>query len=381
MRESVKSTSHLMLVHSSFLPCTVHLVPENAIIQSSPERTFGDMKRNMKYTKDRVHGESDVVSIGCGQDSVDPHAAATAPRSSSAAAGVSINTERRRLQHVENGDACNNSTNFFCWMQCIEIPDYKQAQGYLNEGYSLYCLDPATLAASSNRVSAATEPCANGFVHNAYCTGSWQPTAPGVTAIPVVTDESSAASSDSNEQWCYGSTSMYMDGFHWTSTVCIIYLFPSWILSTPGKVVGASFGTLLFGVALEKTIHYRRLVVTSMKAGHSRLAASAMLYAFQLSMGYLLMLVIMTYSGPLFVCVVLGLVGGHVMFNAKDALLQPKKKNPDVCTMRDCVEECAQDCRTEDDEDMIKCCECDQVEEEQQAGVPEGITPCCQNTL
>jgi hypothetical protein len=38
-------------------------------------------------------------------------------------------------------------------------------------------------------------------------------------------------------------------------------------------------------------------------------------------MGYMLMLVIMIYSGPLFMSVITGLVGGHILFNAKDSLL------------------------------------------------------------
>jgi hypothetical protein len=363
------------LTHYSLYFLPVYLVPEGAIIQSTPERTFGDMKRNMIYSKDRVHAGSEDISVGCGHDSVDPSAPlAKSPTSLES----TTHTERRRLQHVQNGDACNNSTNFFCWFQCIEIPDYKQAQGYINEGYSLYCLDPATLAASSNRVSAATAPCQEGYVHNPYCVGSWQPTAAGVTAIPVVTG--SFATSSSDQKWCYGATSMYMDGFHWRSSICIIYLLPQWILTTPGKVLGASFGTLAFGMALEKTIHHRRLVVTMMKPGYYRLAASAFLYGLQLTMGYLLMLIIMTYSGPLFLCVVLGLVGGHVLYNAKDALLVGKS-NGDVCINRECAEECPQDCRTVDDDDMIKSCPCERVEEQEHADVPEGITPCCQNTL
>jgi hypothetical protein len=324
------------------------------------------MKENM--AKDAT----DSVSIGCGYG--DANALELASTETSAS-----RTDRRRLQHVQDASYCNNSTNMFCWMQCIEIPDYKQAQGYLNEGYSLYCLDPNILAASSNRVSAATPSCKNGYVHNPYCAGSWQPTAPGVTAIDVKV-ASSAASSSVNEQWCYGSTSMYMDGFHWRSTVCIIFLFPQWILSSRAKVVGASIGTLIFAMALELGIHQRRMVVTSMKAGHGRLAASAALYTLQLTMGYMLMLLIMTYSAPLFVCVVLGLVCGHVLWNAKDALLVRDTATP--CGAQECVEDCPQECAIVGDPlTMIKHCPCEQRAAEEQAGVPEGLTPCCQNTL
>ena len=59
------------------------------------------------------------------------------------------------------------------------------------------------------------------------------------------------------------------------------------------------------------------------------------------------MLVVMTYSGPLFLCIVLGLAGGHALFNAK-ALLKADNENG-----------------TGDGSGLV----------------PEGITPCCQNDL
>ena len=59
------------------------------------------------------------------------------------------------------------------------------------------------------------------------------------------------------------------------------------------------------------------------------------------------MLVVMTYSGPLFLCIVLGLAGGHALFNAK-ALLKADDENG-----------------TGDGSGLV----------------PEGITPCCQNDL
>ena len=46
-----------------------------------------------------------------------------------------------------------------------------------------------------------------------------------------------------------------------------------------------------------------------------------MLYGIQLTLGYLLMLVVMTFSGPLFVSVIFGLLGGHVLLNVQDAVL------------------------------------------------------------
>jgi hypothetical protein len=252
-------------------------------------------------------------------------------------------------------------------MSCLDIPSYQQAKGYLNEGYSLYCLDPGVFASSGNQVSKAVEPC-NGQTHNSNCMGSWQPTAPGVDAAPVNLD---APLSSGDEPFCYGGTSMYMDGFHWKNTVCIIFLFPRWILSTQGKLAGASVGTIAFGASLEKVIEQRRLVVTSLKPGYRRLGVSALFYGLQLTMGYFLMLVVMTFSGPLFMCVILGLLSGHILFTAKDALFAQKEKNEYNVAATEKI-------ASSSDEEFPQCC-C--VDEKDDAGVPEGSTPCCQNTL
>jgi hypothetical protein len=39
-------------------------------------------------------------------------------------------------------------------------------------------------------------------------------------------------------------------------------------------------------------------------------------------MGYFIMLVIMTYSGPLFISTVLGMMFGHILFNAQDSMVR-----------------------------------------------------------
>jgi len=151
-------------------------------------RTFGD----------RDDATSDI-SVGCSNDD-DPGIKTPIISSSSAIDFIS----RRRLQTINDPSFCNNVTNFFCWMSCLEIPNHGQSQGYLNEGNSLYCLDPAVLAASGNKVSEAVKPC-DGSFHNDKCTGSWQPTVPGIIAADVVAknnDNINLAKKD--EPYCYG---------------------------------------------------------------------------------------------------------------------------------------------------------------------------------
>lgn len=112
-----------------------------------------------------------------------------------------------------------------------------------------------------------------------------------------------------------------MDGFHFfQSTTCIIFLFQSWVLDTAGKYALAFLGTITTGICLEKLIQQRRKHMNEVAAGRQRLLFSATFYGIQLTIGYMLMLVIMIYSGAMFIATVMGLVLGHVFFNAKDAI-------------------------------------------------------------
>lgn len=367
----------------------MHTVPLDAIIQDFPQRTFADMRQSMvlgsSSKKARAYGDNsdvdvatDQVSIGCGYST---------PTSSNIFNG-DTQIHRRRLGTVENGATCNNITNFFCWMTCLDIPQADNAASFVNEGYSLYCLDPQELSRSGGQVSAAYSECKGGFTHNAACMGSWERTAPGVPAYEVVVDEDALVSHE--ESFCYGGTSMYMDGFHWTDSVCVIYLFPEWVLNTAGSLVGASIGTLFFGIALEGVIWKRREVVNSVQAGWTRVCVSSIFYGLQLTMGYLLMLVVMTYSGPLFMCVILGLMSGHFLFSTISMKTKIKKEEKDregEIEKKNCCEEEACLCTDEVDKGCDVCAANGNTDDgdSKSSGsaplVPEGSTPCCQHSM
>ena len=342
----------------------VTLVPDIAIVQEHPEpQTFGDMKRRLSQhaaatarrqetsssllsstsrrrtsrTKDTNQHDDDhlfswtpttqrTLSIGCG--AYTPVSELEEESDASMANGngndkdqlLFLGGRRLRADHVQSPDACNNSTNFFCWMSCMDIPDAGRIEERLNDGQSLYCMDPAIYDGTAHhKVKAATEPCAQGHVHNANCLGQWAPTAHGVTPYDFPQYDHHHSTNDdpdphnhdpddtnsTNVDFCYGGTSMYMDGFHWTDTTCVIYLFPEWVLSTQGKLAAAGIGTVMFGAGLEWVIYWRRWTMTSLSSSSTsrplRMVTSGLFYGLQLSMGYMLMLVIMTYSGVLYV--------------------------------------------------------------------------------
>ncbi len=354
----------------------MHLVPESAVIQDSPPQTFRDMKKSMTLSSKRVYGQGegiDSISIGCGLTS------AISSLKVSSQAFTAMNSSRRRLQMVGGPGDCNNSTNFFCWMSCLDIPDVDRAEAYATSGYSLYCLDPSALSSSTDdTVAQAVAECPYG-VHNAKCLGSWQISVPGVPSTPVVFN----ATTSGKEPFCYGGTSMYMDGFHWMDTVCVIYLFPEWILNTKGKFVAASIGSLFVGIFLEAIIMRRRRVMSSMGAGYRRLAASAMFYGLQLTVGYVGMLVVMTYSGPLFMCIIFGIVAGHILFNAKDAVFAVSDSPLKVASYHGGVHFNTVDENLSTGNQHVSSASSTYgtLCNDDNNDVPEGSTPCCQHTL
>jgi hypothetical protein len=321
------------------------------VLHGSKSHTYSDLKG------EDVQIDNDI-SIGCGASSAFP--------SLWSSNGGETRINRRRLQMVVDASVCNNVTNFYCWMSCLSIPDVSNAAENMKDGKSLYCLDEGVLA-STNNVTAAHDKCGPGN-HNDGCVGIWLPTVPDVPSQEVIVDEETIASTPM--QFCYGGTSMYMDGFHWTNPTCVIYLFPNWILSSAGLLTAASIGTIFFGILLEAVISQRRSVVQSFPLGWKRLTVSTLFYGLQLTLGYLIMLVVMTYSGPLFMCVIFGLMGGHAIFNSGSAKAPKENKTHDLI-----LDETATD--VEPKNSVSDCCSGGYAKAE----IPEGFTPCCQNTL
>ena len=374
----------------------MHLVPDSAIIQVNPTRkTFSDMRHSVANQRsvatrrfgDDIQNEETDITIGCGSHNGDS-------LNEIQEAGGSIRPYRRRLQHVVDGSVCNNVTNFYCWMTCQEIPDNENAAARSEDGQSLYCLDPSVLAGSSDRVGDAVMSCVDyrgvvGAAENPGCVGSWQTTTRGIPSQSITQEEQYLQETYEGDAYCYGSTSMYMHGFQWQGTTCVAYLFPSWVLNTPGKFAAAAIGTIFFGILLEASIYLRRIftsyVSTKAASGQGLGAtgatgkwkytlASAGTYMVQLTLGYLIMLVIMTYSAPLFIAVIVGLGSGHILFTILRSR-QEKKSCP---------------CASSKQEARI-------TPEVSSAGssiiggnslrqvgllpLPEGSTPCCMNNI
>jgi len=297
----------------------MNLVPETALVYGG--KSLREIKQSLALSNQHKNDYqppsestlSSSMALGCGSVAASPHEESDG--SVFELENVEATNRRQRRLQMQDASQCNNVTNFFCWMTCVDIPKRDQAELFLEAGYSLYCVD-RSVKASTDSMSDAYDACIGR--HNMECTGVWEKNVEGVPSVEI---DISVSPSDVEIPFCYSGTTMYMEGFQFIqSSTCVIMLFPSWVLNTPWKYVIAVIATTLLAIGLEKFIQQRRKAMALMGCGTSRLIVSAAFYGVQLTIGYVLMLIIMIYSGVLFIAVILGLVTGHILFNARDAI-------------------------------------------------------------
>jgi hypothetical protein len=135
--------------------------------------------------------------------------------------------------------------------------------------------------------------------------------------------------------FCTGpGTAMHMDGFTFVSygeSNCVILLFGSWRVGTSAAFAAACLGVALLGLLTEALTSFRRSGVPRSEALRGRPRAKkvvmGLLYSVQVCMGYLLMLVAMTYQVELFIAVIVGLGLGHTLLNTS----APVAETADPC--------------------------------------------------
>ena len=122
-------------------------------------------------------------------------------------------------------------------------------------------------------------------------------------------------------EFCNGmSMIMAMGGFQWSlfsKGDCITYFAPNWKLNSAGKFQGAMVYSFLLAMLTEGITSFQAWIRRFLK-GKLRKVVMAILYAVQQWLGYIIMLVAMTYSLELLGCILLGLMTGRWLFpNAK----------------------------------------------------------------
>ena len=140
-------------------------------------------------------------------------------------------------------------------------------------------------------------------------------------------DGFAAMAQQQQQEFCQGMyMTMFMDGFRWTlllskpSPQCLSYFVQSWRLENAAKFKGAMLFTFLLAILLEGLSSARGVLVRSSSlpifGNHRRRQHLLMtlIYAIQALLGYILMLVTMSFSMELFLSVIVGLMVGNLLF-------------------------------------------------------------------
>jgi hypothetical protein len=207
-----------------------------------------------------------------------------------------IQQQQKRRILADDGD-CDEGT-ILCWLSCQAIPTGCNSTTAVCQ------------VSGSNEIKGGSEHCDS-------CT----------PACPAVPNEVSGGQCNSN----IAPTTMFMDGFssgNDSNQPCVAFFFESWALKTKALVFAACLFTIFLGMSIEFTTKLRRKVRASSSSKHGQNnnnnnntstltinIITLLLYATQVTAGYLLMLVSMTYHVPLFLSVIIGLTLGHALFS------------------------------------------------------------------
>ena len=201
------------------------------------------------------------------------------------------------LRRILADDGSCAEGTIYCWLSCQPIPAGCDAS-------TAVCQDSGT-----DKIWPDDFGANGGEAHCDSCS----------PACPAVPNESSNGQCNSN----IPPTTMFMDGFSSgtdSNEPCVAFFFESWSLKSPELVFAACLFTIFLGMSIELCAKLRRKVRRargeSLRRGSAMSTAlTLLLYAFQVTAGYLLMLVSMTYHVPLFFSVVIGLTLGHAVFS------------------------------------------------------------------
>lgn len=127
-----------------------------------------------------------------------------------------------------------------------------------------------------------------------------------------------------------GGVIMDMDGFHWTSRggganvsssyhehagrPCLNLLHPSWMIRTHTQLYGAMIFVFIWAVLTEALSHFRHERRPRSMQRKRRAWWLSLWHGWHAFMGYILMLIVMTYSLELLASVLAGLMVGHASF-------------------------------------------------------------------
>ncbi len=189
----------------------------------------------------------------------------------------------------------------YCWMGCYPLPE------------KCPHTDAAVCFSKVTNVTCSTAP--GGKPMDPTCKWECKPERPPAAGYKM-------------SDYCNGRMDMLMFGFSRAGdkkNPCIVLFVEAWTLDTRTKFAAGCVGVAALGFTIEALIALRRNLLRRKRllvnaGARARKSLALLLFGMNLVLGYLAMLVAMTYSVELFCCVVLGLVAGHAVFNVNTAV-------------------------------------------------------------
>lgn len=124
---------------------------------------------------------------------------------------------------------------------------------------------------------------------------------------------------------------MYMDGIHWSLFFfknpqhrCLTYFVQAWKLENASAFRGACVYSYLLALLVEGLSAVRLKIIQSTR---SHLALTA-IYGIQGLLGYMIMIIVMSFSMELILSVVAGLVTGHWLLVMRIEDVRPSRDSP-----------------------------------------------------
>ncbi|XP_023345714.1 uncharacterized protein LOC111714758 isoform X4 [Eurytemora carolleeae] len=222
---------------------------------------------------------------------------------------VRVERSQQGHAHVSNvkwdklkSEECSGNSSY-CWMGCYPLPTCDLSRE------EFVCTNQENKGCCTRPEDEGTGTCADMDQTCEWKCSDFPVTTPGPSPI--------------SEKFCIGKgTDMFMNGFQVTGSenqLCVILFFEAWVLDSQLKFFFGCIGVILLGIGVEGLLCVRRLLqsrkILRFISSPVRRGSIIVLFGLNIAFGYMAMLVAMTYSVELFLCMVLGLVLGHAIFN------------------------------------------------------------------
>lgn len=323
LRKLIKVPTHAMRLTGDRAWFGRMVLPDTTTRHPTQDLSFGTWHDGATRAMTRSNAEAESARW----------AAVACPSPAVEETGLVGQTSRRRIL---SDDLTCGAGQIECWLSCVDAPACSTG--------TAQCIDFATGLQWGGLPNEHCDTCA--------------PQCPG--------DNTTAPTGMCNTR--LEPTTMFMDGFTLngggSTSPCVALLFRSWSLHTPALLALGFFATVVLGTSIELLASIRRKLQNpgfcncyNIPTSRQR-AYSVALYSIQVTFGYLLMLISMTYHFVLFSAVIIGLVIGHILFGTN----APVTATTSACCAhaspsdKDPCPSCGPDASAPADGDLPPCC-------------------------